>query len=317
MGHETLIHPRNLVRVILIPLAVVTVMVFVALAAQGATRDDTPVPRGPHKPKPSGYHLVWHDEFTGARLDPSKWTAMDDSTFGDGSDQLACLMASNVSESHGVLRLTAARASKPVRCGNHDARFPAGRDYTSAFIQTLGKASFEYGKFEIRAKLPTAAGTSEGMWPAFWLRPVDSGVGELDVFEAVGSGQGQPDSSPTVSQTIHYDYVHTHPQEHSIYTLPTGDFASDFHVFAIAWTPKAITWTIDGRTVYTRTTATTPWLTETFSRPFYLRLNLAVGGNGVGSPTAATTLPESLDVDWVRVYQLHRPTPSPSPSLTR
>jgi beta-glucanase (GH16 family) len=312
------IHARSLVRGVLIPLAVATVVVFVALAAQGATRGKIlPHPITPRGPITSQYTMVWHDEFSGTTLDSSKWSAMNNSTFGDGSNQLACLEAANVSEGGGILKLTAEHVATPVICGNHDSRFPSGRSYTSAFVQTLGKASFKYGKIELRAKLPIADGSSQGLWPAFWLRPVDSSVGELDVFEAVGSGQGQVDSSPTVSETIHYDYVHTYPQEHSLYTLSTGDFASQYHVFAVIWTPTSITWTIDGHAVYVRDTKTTSWLAKTFSRQYYLRLNVAVGGNGVGAPTAATTLPASLDVDWVRVYQLHGsstgPTPTPTP----
>jgi beta-glucanase (GH16 family) len=246
-------------------------------------------------------HLAWDDEFSGSTLDSAKWTALNNSTFGDGNNELACLMQNNVHVSGGVLTIAAQRAAAPVTCGSNDTRFPNGRSYTSGFIQTYDKATFEYGRFEIRAELPTIPGQSAGLWPAFWLRPESGGLGELDSFEVSGSDATSPASANTIGETIHYDYIGTHPQQREDYV--GSGLSSAFHTYAVDWEPGSIKWYVDGKLTYERNRTTTPWIDQAFSGKFYLRLNLAVGGNGVGAPTSTTVLPGNLRVDWVRVYQ--------------
>ena len=247
---------------------------------------------------PAGWTLAWNDEFDGTTLDTTRWGVQNLSTFGDGNNELACLMADNVKVAGGALTISARRATTPVTCGSRDTRFPGGREYTSGMAQS--KASWQYGRFEIRARIPTAAGTSKGLWPAFWMRPAGGGTGELDILEAIGGGAGGTEWNK-VHQTIHYDYVGTHPKEPR--TVTTAFAPSDgFHTYAAEWEPGAIRWYVDGALTYTRTTATTPWLDEAFSKPFFIRLNLAVGGSWPGSPDAATAFPGDFTVDWVRVY---------------
>ncbi len=253
---------------------------------------------------PAGWRAVWADEFEGSTVDASRWKIEDHSTYGDGNNELACLMnrPENLNVSGGVLHMVARRESTPVMCGSSDSRFPGGRTYTSAHMTTKGKADWTYGRFEVRAKLPTAAGTTKGLWPAFWLRPTAGGTGELDVLEAIGSDSSGIESTK-VHQTIWYDYSGTHKQQPATVTVPNGLPSAGYHVYASEWEPGVIRWYIDGVLTYTRTTATTPWLDQAFNKPFYLRLNLAIGGGWPGSPTSATQFPASYDVDYVRVYQ--------------
>ncbi len=246
----------------------------------------------------------WADDFSGTTLNTGAWTALDDSTFGDGNLELACLTErpDNLTVGGGALALTARREAAPLTCGGADARFPGGREYSSAFLQTKGKKAFTYGRFAMRAKLPTAQGVSKGLWPAFWMRPVDGGIGELDIMEAVGSGAGGVEHT-RVHQSLHYDYVPTYPMQKGVATFPlTSTPSAAFHTYAVEWDPGQVQWFVDGRLTQTRTTATTPWLNSAFSRPMYLRLNLAVGGRWPGSPDAATAFPASYLIDSVSVH---------------
>lgn len=252
----------------------------------------------------SGWKLVWADEFAGSGVDSARWRAEDYSTYGDGNNELACLMnrPENVNVSGGVLHLVARRESTPIACGSSDSRFPGGRQFTSANLTTKGKADWTYGRFEVRAKLPTAPGTTKGLWPAFWLRPSAGGTGELDVLEAIGT-DGSGSEHTKVHQTVWYDYSGTHRQQPTTVTVPGALPSAAYHVYAVEWERGEMRWYIDDVLTYTRTPSTTPWLDEAFAKPFYLRLNLAVGGNWPGSPTSATDFPASYDVDYVRVYQ--------------
>ncbi|RIX26629.1 glycoside hydrolase family 16 protein [Amnibacterium setariae] len=226
---------------------------------------------------------------------------LDRSTFGDGNQQLECQMKSNVSVADGRLTLVAQQEVRPVQCGSRDARFPGGRSYTGATIETSGRSAFQYGYVEMRAKLPVEPGTSKGLWPAFWLRPTDGGFGEIDVLEAIGTSSSA--AKDAAHLTIHHDYSGGIGKQTSTISYPSGSLSSEYHRYGVDWEPGSLTWYIDGRAVWTRSTTTTPWLDSTFARPFFLRLNLAVGGTWPGSPDAATVFPKRYDVDWVRVYQ--------------
>jgi beta-glucanase (GH16 family) len=251
---------------------------------------------------PAGYHLVWSDEFNGSNLDTSSWNALNNSTYGDGNGEQACLMSrqQNIDESNGILHLTARHESTPITCGSHDTRFPNGRSYTSAMITTQGKRMYKYGYFVIRAKLPTEHAGSKGFWPAFWMRPASGSLGELDILEAIGSDTLGATNSQ-VSQTAWYDYNGTYPKQgHGAKLGPTAD---GFHTFGIKWAPGLMQWIVDGQVTYTLTSATTPWLDKAFGQEFFFRINLAVGGSWPGSPSSSTTFPSSYDLDYIRVYQ--------------
>lgn len=257
---------------------------------------------GPPRADLSLWREVWVDEFDGTSLDPTRWTAYDDSTFGDGNEELACLTdrPENLQVRDGKLVITALRESPGYRCGR-DPRFPRGREYTSAFLETRDHASWTYGRFEVVAKVPTEPGRSKGLWPAFWMRPVDGGKGEIDILETVGTGD--PAEQPVLTQTLAYDYQGTHPRQKIDYILPpeVPSAAAAVHSYAVEWEPGAIRWYVDGVQTYVRDRSTTTWLDEAFSRPFFLRLNLAVGGSFAGAPTPATVFPARFEVESVRV----------------
>ncbi len=254
---------------------------------------------------PVGWNLAWADEFNGTKIDRTSWNVDNNSTYGDGNNELACLLdrPENVKVSGGVLTITARKEATPITCKNNDTRFPNGRTYTSGMLTTNNKVDFEYGRFEISAKTPLAQGTSKGLWPAFWMRPTTGGIGELDILEAIGTAKGDAFSANHVVQTIHYDYVGTHAKQGTGYDLPVGTTADGFHNYAVEWEPGSITWFVDGVKTYERNLSTTSWLDQAFVDTFYLRLNMAVGGNWPGSPTADTVFPAAYKVDYVRVFQ--------------
>ncbi len=244
-----------------------------------------PAPVTPVDPTPSGWKLAWADEFDGTAVDAGKWNVRNNTSL---SYDLAYLTKNNVAVHDGSLFITAKR------------QVAGGRDYTSGYLDTIGKMSRTYGRFEVRAKLPTSDGSSAGLWPAFWLRPDDGGLGEIDIMEAVGpTGIYKADMT---SQTIWYDYKKTYAKEVHVDHMPAPQVTAGWHTYAVEWTPTSMRWFVDDRVVYTRSTATTSWFKEAFSRNFNIRLNLQVGGSWPGSPTASTDFSQSYQVDYVRVY---------------
>jgi beta-glucanase (GH16 family) len=269
-------------------------------AAPSKPPTPAPAPVDLGTPESRGWNLAWADEFDGDSLDESRWTALDESTYGDGNLSQHCYLSQNVSVANGLLTITADRPDTPRACGSSDTRYPGGREFTSGFIETKKKASFLYGRFEMSAKVPMSPGRSQGLWPAFWLRPEDRGIGELDVMEMTGS-DARTSGDLSVVQTMHYDYEGGHPKEGTDITVG-ADFGESFHEFAVEWEPGEIRWYLDGALTYTRTSKTTTWLDEAFSRPMFLRLNLAVGGSWPGEVDADTAFPAEYIVDHLRVY---------------
>ncbi|MEU8827836.1 glycoside hydrolase family 16 protein [Streptomyces sp. NPDC048636] len=171
-------------------------------------------------------------------------------------------------------------------------------EYTSARLSTARTFSTAYGHVETRLKVPRG----QGMWPAFWMLGTDIGgagwpnCGEIDVMENVGFEPG------TVHGTIHGPGYSGSGGIGAGYTLPGGAaFADDFHTFAIDWSPDKITWSVDGQVYQTRTPADLGGNRWVFDHPFYLILNLAVGGYWPGDPDGGTTFPQQLVVDYVKV----------------
>jgi beta-glucanase (GH16 family) len=276
-------------------MAAVALLLAATVTAVAVFREDT---------KP-GWRLAWSDDFNGSTLDRSKWNPEDHSTFGDGNKELACLMSrrANVEVAGGMLTLRAIREKTPRICGDNDSRFPNGRPYTSAMLSTEGKASWHQGRFEIRAKLPLAAGQSKGLWPAFWMRPASgSGDGELDIMEAIGTSDPQDPEAGSVHHTLWYDGKGTYPKQSKVAPVQSGP-ASGFHTYAAEWQAGVVRWYVDGQLSFERDSSTAPWIDEAFAGQFYIRLNMAVGGTFPGSPNADTALPADMVVDWVRVFQ--------------
>jgi len=246
----------------------------------------------------SGWTLVWSDEFNGASgspVDKAKWVT---ETGGDGwgnqeleyyTDRLV-----NAHQQDGSLAITVLQEKYK---GSHGV----ARNYTSARLKTLGKFTQEYGRFEARIKIPRG----QGIWPAFWMMGDDvdkagwPDCGEIDIMENIGKEPG------LVHGTIHGPGYSGDEGVTAPYGLPdTQRFADDFHIFAVEWEPRAIRFYVDDHLYATRTPADLPagskWV---YDHPFFLLLNVAVGGSWPGNPDAASTYPQTMLVDYVRVYR--------------
>lgn len=262
----------------------------VALAACGGEPDTPPAPE-----LDPAWTLVWADEFEGTALDDSRWSVQQGDgcaidLCGWGNNELQWYQADNVEVGGGLLTI--------------HARIEAagGRDYTSARIRSLGKGDFRYGRIEARARLPRG----QGMWPAIWMLPSDevyggwAASGEIDIVELVGH---QP---ARVHGTLHYGGpapANQNSGDH--FDLPSGTFADDFHVFAVEWEEGEIRWYVDGELYQTQTSwnSTAAAFPAPFDQRFHLLLNVAVGGDWPGNPDITTPLPQTMQVDYVRVYQ--------------
>jgi beta-glucanase (GH16 family) len=257
-----------------------------------------PVSR-PSIPAPAGFTLVWNDEFdgpAGALVDATKWV-FDVGGHGWGNQELEYYTdrATNARLSgDGTLLIDARREAFTGPDGT--------REYTSARLKTQGRFEQAYGRVEARLQIPRG----QGLWPAFWLLGADIATagwprcGEIDVMENIGR------EPSTVHGTMHgpgYSGAHAIG---SAFSLPGQErFADAYHAFAIEWDrePPALRWYVDGTLYETRTPADLPagaaWA---YDHPFFLLLNVAVGGSWPGAPDATTVFPQTMKVDYVRVY---------------
>ncbi|HEX9173993.1 MAG TPA: glycoside hydrolase family 16 protein [Telluria sp.] len=236
---------------------------------------------------PPGWLLDWSDEFDGATLDPRTWVAETGGN-GWGNKELQYYTArpKNLRVGDGMLVIEA-----------HRERYE-NRDYTSARIKTAGLKERTYGRYEARIKIPQG----QGIWPAFWMLGADiasSGwprSGEIDIMENIGK------EPATVHGTMHgpgYSGEFGFGQPSA---LASGKYADGFHLFAVEWEPREIRWYRDGQLYHTARPALVKgeWV---FEHPFFVLLNLAVGGQWPGNPDATTVLPQRMLVDYVRVYR--------------
>ena len=252
------------------------------------------------------YTLVWHDEFdgpNGSRPDPKKWT-YDLGGGGWGNQELESYTnsAENAHIENGNLVITA-------RKENFEGSDHIAREFTSARLKTQGLFSQTYGRFEARIKIPSG----QGMWPAFWMLGDNiSSVGwpkcgEIDIMENVGKEPGLVHGSLHGPMTTGAATDLT-----STVSLPTGkDFAAAFHLYAVEWEPDAVRFYLDD-TLYATFTANSVASTPTtagswvFDHPHFLILNVAVGGSWPGPPDATTAFPQTMLIDYVRVYAAKR-----------
>ncbi|MFB9238608.1 family 16 glycosylhydrolase [Plantactinospora siamensis] len=244
-------------------------------------------PAAPTSAAAPGWRLVWSDEFSGSAVDLKRWNLRG----SEGRDiDRGCNTNSpkNTFVSGGLLTLRALR--EPATCSSQQ------RQYTQSYLDTIGKASFTYGRFEMRAKSPNGPTNSRGLWPAFWLRPNDGGNGEIDVVELPGGAQYYR----AATQAIFWDY--TPVKQDQRYPFAKGYPGDGFHTYTTEWEPGRLRWYIDGQQVYERDRGTTPWFDKAFSKPYNIRLNFQVGG-WLGDPDASTVFPADFQVDYVRVWQ--------------
>ncbi|MCP4144477.1 MAG: glycoside hydrolase family 16 protein [bacterium] len=266
-------------------------IIFLLMIVVGCSYE--PYSPGSNNNDPIEYTLVWEDNFDGpANQSPedSNWS-FDVGGHGWGNQQLEFDTArtENVSlDGSGNLRIIAIEEEY------------LGRNYTSGRIKTEGKFSQKYGRFEARIKLPVG----QGLWPAFWLLGSDfSSVGwpdcgEIDIMEYRGQ------SPNVVNGALHGPgYSGATPLVGS-YHLSGDGFNEGFHVFAIEWTSNSISWIVDDYTYMTKVIGDLPGNTSwVFDHPFFIILNVAVGGHYVGSPDQSTVFPQTMYIDYVRVYE--------------
>ncbi|MBC8994854.1 family 16 glycosylhydrolase, partial [Micromonospora chalcea] len=170
--------------------------------------------------------------------------------------------------------------------------------YTSARLLTNGTFAQAYGRFEARIKVPRG----QGLWPAFWMLGNDIGTnpwpgsGEIDIMENVGYAPS------TVWGTLHGPGYSGGSGVGASTSLPGGQALADaFHTFAVDWAPDSITWYLDGVAYSRKTPADIGGNRWVFDHPFFMIMNVAVGGNWPGSPDGSTTFPQTMTIDYVRV----------------
>lgn len=235
--------------------------------------------------------LVWSDEFDGtAGQLPSEanWDYDIGTDWGNNQLEYDTNRPENVSlDGNGNLVITARKESY------------MDQEYTSARIVTRGKYDPTYGRFEVRMKLPSG----QGLWPAFWLLGSNISTvgwpqcGEIDIMEYRGQ------VANTIFGSLHGPGYSGGDAVSVQYTLDKGRFDTDFHVFAVEWSENSIKWYVDGinyLSIKPENLGGDEWV---FNHPFFIILNVAVGGNFVGSPDASTVFPQTMVIDYVRVYQ--------------
>lgn len=240
------------------------------------------------------YRLVWSDEFDGDQLDLDNW----DYRYGgwDAHNVQGCYTDSpdNVSVSNGTLTLTATY-DEDISC-----RGGKQQGFATGFIESKNKQTFTYGYIEARIRVDTH---NNSLWPAFWLSPNDAQYGpwphsgEIDVVEM------RTDNSQFASADAHWvgpdDRKRNDPE-----LAPITSTVADWHTYAVKWEPGQLDFYLDGEHFHT----ITEFGAAPFDQPFFLRLNLAVGGDFIDSPyrdahLSINDFPAAMDVDYVRVYQ--------------
>jgi beta-glucanase (GH16 family) len=251
------------------------------------------------KAESKNWKLIWSDEFNGpdgSLPDPAKWAIVKSgSGFGNRELEYYTDRTSNLHLEKGNLVITA-------RKENFTGPDGVTKEFTSARIDTSGHFQEKYGRFEARIKVPRG----QGIWPAFWMLGSDLSTsgwpdcGEIDIMENVGF-------EPTkVHGSLHgRGYSGSNPLT-GVYALPNNaQFSDDFHVFAAEWKPGEIRFYVDNTLFETQTSNAIPEKTRwSFDHPFYVLLNLAVGGYWPGNPDSTTSFPVDMLVDYVRVYKL-------------
>lgn len=248
---------------------------------------------------PQTWTLSWQDEFdgpAGAPVDTARWIA-DTGGGGWGNQEREFYTAGENAalDGAGHLVITARREppNSPGTC------WYGACQYTSARILTRGRFDATYGRFEASIRIPRG----QGVWPAFWLLGADIGTagwpacGEIDVMENIGR------EPLLVHGTLHGPGYSGGSGIGASYSSSIP-FADEFHLFAVEWESSAVRWYVDGHLFHEVTPDRLPagarWV---FDHPFFLLLNVAVGGNWPGDPDSSTTFPQQMLVDYVRVYR--------------
>ncbi len=265
---------------------------FISMAC--TQKKDVPVLAKPIAPEDKNWTFetspVWADEFSNnGKPDPIKW-GYDVGGSGWGNNELQNYTdGDNANIANGILTITAKKEAKD------------GNAYTSSRMVTKGKGDFLYGRFEIKAKLPTGRGT----WPAIWMLPTDYAYGgwpksgEMDIMEHVGYDQNK------VHFTMHTEayYFKINTQKTSNKLIETA--SSEFHIYRLDWTPYKIQVYVDDQQVFEFINEGKGYQVWPFDKRFHLLLNVAVGGDWGGAQGVDPNIfPAAMQVDYVRVYKM-------------
>jgi beta-glucanase (GH16 family) len=237
----------------------------------------------------AGYTLQWSDEFSGVKINTNDW-GYDIGGQGWGNNELQYYTDSedNAYISSGRLIIEA----KAEKIGTNN--------YTSARLLSKGKKEFKYGRIDIRAKAPIG----QGVWPALWMLGSNitteswPACGEIDIMEIIGK------EPKTLYGTLHWGNKGASSTSSSGKTMVTDATMGDkFHVYTIIWDDKEITWFLDDVAFHKVTRTQVNANVYPFDSPFFLFMNVAIGGNWPGNPDGTTTFPQRMFVDYVRVFK--------------
>jgi len=262
-----------------------TLIVFIALflIMCFATADAQPISESrSSNSNASSWSLVWSDEFDGMSINTSNWTYdLRAGGWGNSESEYYTSRLENASINNGMLNIIARKESY------------SGSNYTSARMKSQGLRSFTYGRVEASIKLPVG----QALWPAFWMLGNNITTvgwpkcGEIDILEHINS-------VPVVNGTMHWDN-----NGHVSYGGTTACDVTRFHTYAVEWDSTSIRWFVDSVKYLEGNIAGNINSTEEFHLPFFIILNLAVGGSWPGNPDNSTPFPDTMFVDYVRVYQ--------------
>lgn len=248
------------------------------------------------------YQLIWNDDFSiSGKPDPEKWN-YETGFIRNLEEQIYTSRKKNVRVSDGKLEITALKEN--FKNNRYDPTVKNYRintpysDYTSGSINTKDKFEFKYGRVEIRAKLPKG----NGVWPAAWMLGANFEeieypyAGEIDIMEHVGI---QPDE---VHATVHFPWDNRNGIKSNGGTKTVKDPSENYHIYSVSWTPNFIEFLIDNESYHIFQIDNAGDKNNPFRKPFYLILNLALGGNWPG-PVDPDILPQKFLIDYVRVYK--------------
>ena len=254
---------------------------------------------------PSKRTQVFSDEFDGSSLDDSKWRVRDKDHL---SFDAAYLRKENVVVKDGVMTIQGRRSDSPYTVSTGMQK----RWYTTGYVDTIGKFSQKYGRWEMRAKLPTSTTMTRGVWPAFWLR-ADNTPGEIDIMEAYGGESTQRWNPARSYTTTLWEDTNLGKAKGEWYSWAHDDWQTksrpvyeDFHTYGFNWTPDCMQFTYDDQVLSTIPMSDVPWAKAAFDSPFNIRLNMQVGSSYWGMPESSHTK-DAFDyvIDSVKAYKMN------------
>ncbi|MEZ4594226.1 MAG: glycoside hydrolase family 16 protein [Chloroflexota bacterium] len=271
---------------------ILLITLLLLAACSVATAEPTPTATPAPTPTPdwvrAGWNLVWQDEFDGPDIDTANWThEVGGHGWGNGEAQYYSDDPKNSYIEDGVLVIQALKENV------------SGKLYTSARLSSQGKVEVQYGRIEARIQIPVG----QSLWPAFWMLGTNIDevgwpfCGEIDIMENIGS------EPSLIHGTVHGPRYSGGDGVGTSRRLPGGArYTDNFHVFAIEWEEDEIRWYVDDQ-MYQKLTPTAVPGEWVYNHQFYIILNLAVGGEWPGYPDGTATFPQTMKVDYVRIYE--------------